>query len=120
MTDVTRILSAIEQGDPEASEQLLPLVYNELRRLARRHMRSQNPGHTLQATALLNDVYVQVIDQKRVNRQNRAHFFGAAAQIIRRLLVDHARARYWRRQREDADCGDDLASSPGSRKSINP
>jgi RNA polymerase sigma factor (TIGR02999 family) len=72
---------------------MMPLVYGELKRIARRYMRSEDPGHTLQATALVNDAYVRLIDQKRVNWQNRAHFFGAAAQIIRHLLVDHARAR---------------------------
>jgi RNA polymerase sigma factor (TIGR02999 family) len=92
--DVTTLLLAWNSGDQEALDRLMPLVYNELRRLARRQMRSENPGHTLQATALVNDVYVHLIDQKRVNWQNRAHFFGTAAQIIRRILVDHARARH--------------------------
>jgi RNA polymerase sigma factor (TIGR02999 family) len=93
-TDVTTLLLAWNNGDQEALDCLMPLVYDELRRLARRYMQSENPGHTLQATALVNDLYVQLIDQKRVNWQNRAHFFGVAAQIIRRLLVDHARARH--------------------------
>ena len=92
--DVTTLLLAWNSGDQEALDRLMPLVYSELRRLARRYMRAENPGHTLQATALVNDLYVQLIDQKRVNWQNRAHFFGAAAEIIRRLLVDHARARH--------------------------
>ena len=92
--DVTTLLLAWNSGDREALDRLMPLIYNELRRLARRYMRSENPGHSLQATALVNDLYVRLIDQKRVNWQNRAHFFGAAAQIIRRLLVDHARARH--------------------------
>ena len=74
--DVTTLLLAWNSGDPEALDRLMPLVYNELRRLARRYMRSENPGHTLQATALVNDLYVRLIDQKRVNWQNRAHFFG--------------------------------------------
>jgi RNA polymerase sigma factor (TIGR02999 family) len=93
-TDVTGLLLAWNSGDSEALDRLMPLVYDELRRLARRYMRWENPGHTLQATALVNDLYVQLIDQERVNWQNRAHFFGAAAQLIRRLLVDHARARH--------------------------
>jgi RNA polymerase sigma factor (TIGR02999 family) len=92
--DVTTLLLAWNSGDQDALDRLMPLVYDELRRLARRHMRAENPGHTLQATALVNDLYVQFIDQKSVNWQSRAHFFGAAAQIIRRLLVDHARARH--------------------------
>jgi RNA polymerase sigma factor (TIGR02999 family) len=92
--DVTTLLLAWNNGDQEALDRLMPLVYDELRRLARRYMRSESPGHTLQATALVNDLYVHFIDQKRVNWQNRAQFFGVAAQIIRRLLVDHARARH--------------------------
>jgi RNA polymerase sigma factor (TIGR02999 family) len=92
--DVTTLLLAWNNGDQEALDRLMPVVYNELRRMARRHMQSENPGHTLQATALVNDLYMQLIDQKRVNWKNRAHFFGVSAQIIRRLLVDHARARH--------------------------
>lgn len=71
----------------------MPLVYDELRRLAQRHLRLEAPNHTLQATALVNEAYIRLVDQNRVNWQNRAHFFGAAAKIIRRVLVDHARAR---------------------------
>jgi RNA polymerase sigma factor (TIGR02999 family) len=93
-TDVTTLLLAWNRGDQEALDRLMPLVYGELRRLARRYMRSESPGHTLQATALVNDLYVQLIDVKRVNWQNRAQFFGVAARIIRRLLIDHARARH--------------------------
>jgi RNA polymerase sigma factor (TIGR02999 family) len=92
--DVTTILLAWNSGDQEALDRLMPLIYKELRRMARRYMRSESPDHTLQATALVHDVYVQLVDQKRVNWKNRAHFFGAAAQIIRRLLVDHARSRH--------------------------
>ena len=92
-TDVTRLLLAWNKGDRGALDRLMPLVYDELRRLARRHMRSEDPAHTLQATALVNDAYLRLVDQKRVSWQNRAHFFAASAQIIRHLLVDHARAR---------------------------
>ena len=91
--DLTQLLLAWNNGDRAALDRLMPLVYDELRRLARRYMRQEDPAHTLQATALVNDVYIRLVDQKRVNWQNRAHFFGAAAQIIRRILVDHARAR---------------------------
>jgi len=91
--DVTTLLLAWNNGDRQALDRLMPIIYTELRRLARRHMQSENPGHTLQATALVNDLYMHLIDQRRVNWQNRAHFFGAAAHIIRRILVDHARAR---------------------------
>jgi RNA polymerase sigma factor (TIGR02999 family) len=92
--DLTQLLLAWNNGDRAALDRLMPLVYDELRRLARRYMRQEDAAHTLQATALVNDVYIRLVDQKRVNWQNRAHFFGASAQMIRRLLVDHARARH--------------------------
>src|SRR2546421_8598145 len=98
---VTELLLAWNNGDREALDRLMPLVYEELRKLARQRLRAEAPGHTLQATALVNDVYIRLVDQKRVNWQNRAHFFGAAAQIIRRVLVDHARARH--RQKRGGD-----------------
>jgi RNA polymerase sigma factor (TIGR02999 family) len=91
--DVTQLLLAWNGGDQSALDNLMPLVYEELRRLARNHLRFEHRAQTLQPTAVVNDAYMRLIDQKRVNWQNRAHFFGAAAQIIRRLLVDHARAR---------------------------
>ena len=90
--DVTRLLIDWSKGDAAARDQLMPLVYNELRRMARRYMRYEQVGHTLQPTALVHDAYIRLIDQTRVQWQNRAHFFGVAAQIIRRILVDHARA----------------------------
>jgi len=93
-SDVTALLLAWNNGDQDALNRLTPLVYQELQRLARRYMRSENPGHTLQATALVHDLYIQLIDHERVNWQNRAYFFAVAAQSIRRLLVDHARARH--------------------------
>jgi len=92
--NITELLLAWNNGDRAALDRLIPVVYEELRRIARRHMRAEDGAHTLQATALVNSVYIRLIDQKRVNWQNRAHFFGAAAQIIRRVLVDHARARH--------------------------
>lgn len=92
-TEVTQLLLAWNKGDRQALDRLMPLVYKELRRLARHRMRSEDPGHTLQATALVNEAYLRLVDQDRVNWQSRAHFFGAAAQIIRRVLVDHARGR---------------------------
>jgi RNA polymerase sigma factor (TIGR02999 family) len=92
-SDVTRLLLAWNKGDRSALDHLIPIVYDELRRLARRQLRSEDAGHSLQPTLLANEVYIRLIDQKRVNWQNRAHFFGAAAQIIRRVLVEHARAR---------------------------
>jgi RNA polymerase sigma factor (TIGR02999 family) len=91
--DVTELLLAWNTGDQTALERLMPVVYQELRQLARQYMRSENPGHSLQATALVNEAYIRLVDQQRVDWKNRAHFFGAVAQIIRRVLVDHARAR---------------------------
>lgn len=80
-------------GDQSALERLTPLVYTELRRLAARYLRRERTGHTLQSTALVHEAYLRLIDQNRVQWQNRAHFFGVAAQLIRRILVDHARNR---------------------------
>src|SRR2546426_4814532 len=92
MTDVTRILSAIEQGDPHAAEQLLPLVYEELRRLAARKMAQESPGQTLQATALVHEAWLRLVGKENQARfQNRAHFFGAAAEAMRRILIERAR-----------------------------
>ena len=94
MSDVTRILSAIEQGDPQASAQLLPLVYEELRRLAAARMTQEKPGHTLDATALVHEAYLRLVDGEPDRKWGgRAHFFAAAADAMRRILVDHARQR---------------------------
>jgi RNA polymerase sigma factor (TIGR02999 family) len=94
MKDVTRILSAIEQGDPQAAEPLLPLVYSELRRLAKQRLAQEKPGQTLQATALVHEVYLKLVDCEEVQRwDSRGHFFAAAAEAMRRLLVDNARRK---------------------------
>ena len=94
MSDVTRILSAIEQGDPQASAQLLPLVYEELRRLAAQKMADEAPGRTLQATALVHEAYLRLVDGEEGGRWNsRGHFFAAAAEAMRRILVEQARRR---------------------------
>jgi RNA polymerase sigma factor (TIGR02999 family) len=90
--EVTRLLLPWTEGDPQALNDLLPLVYDELRRLARSYLQRERPGHTLQSTALVNEAYLRLVDQS-VSWQNRAHFFGIAAQMMRRILVDHARAR---------------------------
>ena len=90
---LTQLLSAWSNGDKAALEQLMPMVYQELRRLAARHLAHEREGHTLQATALVNEAYLRLIDQKRVQWQNKAHFLGIAAQMMRRILVDYARAR---------------------------
>jgi RNA polymerase sigma factor (TIGR02999 family) len=90
--EVTRLLLRWTEGDQNALNDLLPLVYDELRRLARSYLQRERPGHTLQSTGLVNEAYLRLVDQN-VSWQNRAHFFGIAAQMMRRILVDHARAR---------------------------
>ena len=89
--EVTELLAAWSDGDPSAIEKLLPLVAGELHQLAHRHMSRERPNHTLQTTALVNEAYLKLIDQRVVRWQNRAHFFGIAAEIMRRILIDHAR-----------------------------
>ena len=91
--EVTQLLLAWSDGDQTALEELTPLVYAELRRLAERHMRRERAGHPLQTTALVNEAYVRLVDLRQVRWQNRAHFFGMAAQLMRHILVDFARAR---------------------------
>jgi RNA polymerase sigma factor (TIGR02999 family) len=92
--DITRLLLAWGNGDGEALGSLMPLVYEELHRTAERYMRRERPGHTLQATALVNEAYVKLIDSSRVRWEDRAHFFAVAAQLMRRILVDFARRRH--------------------------
>jgi RNA polymerase sigma factor (TIGR02999 family) len=87
------MLAGYTRGDKEALDQLMPIVYEELRRQARRYLRREQAGHTLQTTALIHEAYVRLVDQRNVQWQNRAHFFGIAAQLMRRILVDHARAK---------------------------
>ena len=92
MNDVTRVLSALEQGDPKAAAELLPLVYDELRRLAARKMAQETPGQTLDATALVHEAYLRLVDAEKIQQWNsRGHFFGAAAEAMRRILVERAR-----------------------------
>src|SRR3954470_24708068 len=93
MTDVTRILSAIEQGEPRAAEQLLPLVYDELRRLAAQKIAHEKPGQTLQATALVHEAYIRLVGTDDPGWDNRGHFFAAAAEAMRRILVENARRK---------------------------
>src|SRR6266536_3854121 len=90
--DVTQLLVAWGNGDQAARDALMPVVYEELHRLARRYMRRESPGHTLQTSALVNEAFLRLVDQKNVRWQNRSHFFGIAAQLMRRILVDHARS----------------------------
>jgi RNA polymerase sigma factor (TIGR02999 family) len=94
MNEVTRVLSAIEGGDPHAAEQLLPLVYQELRQLAAQKLAQEKPGQTLQATALVHEAYLRLVDTERVQHwDSRGHFFAAAAEAMRRILVDSARGK---------------------------
>jgi len=99
MSDVTRILSQIEQGDSQAAEKLLPLVYEELRKLATIKLSQEKPGQTLQATALVHEAYLRLVDGNQAQNWNsRGHFFGAAAEAMRRILVDAARRKKTKRQ----------------------
>jgi RNA polymerase sigma factor (TIGR02999 family) len=94
MSEVTRILSAIEEGDPHAADQLLPLVYDELRKLAAAKLAQEKPGQTLQATALVHEAYLRLVDVEQAQQWNsRGHFFAAAAEAMRRILVDQARRK---------------------------
>jgi RNA polymerase sigma-70 factor (ECF subfamily) len=90
---ITQLLIEWREGDESALDRLIPLVYNELHRLAHHYMRSERPGHTLQTSDLVNEAYLRLVDHKGMRWQNRAHFFGVAAQAMRRILVDHARSR---------------------------
>lgn len=89
--DVSQLLRAWSDGDRGALDELTPIVYDELRRLARRHLRGERPGHSLQTTALVNEAYMRLVDYRRMQWQNRAHFFAVSAQLMRRILVEHAR-----------------------------
>ena len=100
--EVTRLLIAWSDGDRAALEQLTPLVYDELRRLAHRHMAREHPGHALQTTALVHEAYMRLVDGTKVRWQNRTHFFAVSAQLMRRILVDFARARRYQKRGGDA------------------
>jgi RNA polymerase sigma factor (TIGR02999 family) len=103
MSEVTRILSAIEQGDPQAAEQLLPLVYTELRQLAAQRLAQENPGQTLQPTALVHEAYLRLVDVEEAQHwDSQGHFFAAAAEAMRRILVENARRK--KRLKHGGDC----------------
>jgi RNA polymerase sigma factor (TIGR02999 family) len=118
MTDVTRILSAIEHGDPHAADKLLPLVYDELRSLAARRLTQEKPGQTLQATALVHEAYLRLVDDEKAKHwDSRGHFFAAAAEAMRRILVESARRKMRHRhgggrRRVDLQEAASLADSP--------
>ena len=122
MNDVTRILSAIEQGDPQAAEQLLPLVYEELRKLAAAKLAQEKPGQTLQATALVHEAYLRLVDADQAPHWNgRGHFFAAAAEAMRRILVDNARRKQADKHGGDrlrVDLPEDLAAEARSNDLI--
>src|SRR5689334_25393099 len=103
MSDVTRILQAAQQGDPHAAEELLPLVYQELRRLAAHKMTSEPAGHTLQPTALVHEAWLKLVDSPAQSWQSRAHFFGAAAEAMRRILIARARRKHAQRRGAGAE-----------------
>ncbi len=118
MNDVTRILSAIEQGDPKASEELLPLVYRELRRLAQQRLAREKPGQTLQATALVHEAYLRLVGGQHAQPwDNRGHFLAAAAEAMRRILIENARRKQAEKhggqsERQDLDGIDIEAPAP--------
>src|SRR6185369_14502715 len=120
MSEVTQILSTIEQGDPHAAEQLLPLVYDELRKLAVQKMAQEAPGQTLKATALVHEAYLRLVDVEKVQHwDSRGHFFAAAAEAMRRILIDNARLKQrpkhgGDRQRVDLDDVCSLAGAPAN------
>ena len=99
--DVTQLLVAWSNGDEAARDELIPLVYEELHRLAHRYMNRERPAHTLQTSALINEAFVRLVGQRDVHWQNRSHFFGIAAQMMRRVLVDYARSRQYQKRGGD-------------------
>jgi RNA polymerase sigma-70 factor (ECF subfamily) len=102
LQDVTGLLLEWQQGDEAALDKLTPLVYDELRRIAHRYMRQERDGHTLQTTALVNEAYVRLVGGHRIEWQNRAHFYGVVAQVMRHVLIDHARRRGYAKRGGDA------------------
>ena len=116
---ITQLLQSWNEGDQAAVEELMPLVYDELHRLAKRYMSDERPGHTLETTALVNEAYVRLVDSAHASWENRTHFFGVCAQVMRRILVDWARSRYALKRGGDlqaVELGDALAvaKQPGT------
>src|ERR1700687_2787239 len=119
--EISKLLRAWSDGDQDALNGLTPIVYEELRRLAHHYMKRERPGHTLQTTALVNEAYMRLVDYKRMQWQDRAHFFAVAAQVMRRILVDHARSHNVKRGagvqhvslEEVAVVGGDRTADPG-------
>jgi RNA polymerase sigma factor (TIGR02999 family) len=121
MAEVTQLLLAWTDGDKQALEALMPIVYRELHRLARRYMAGERVQHTLQASALVNEAYLKLIDVDRVQWQNRAHFFGVSAQMMRRILVDFARSRNYQKRgggAQQVTLNEELIPSSGNRNDL--
>ena len=121
MAEVTQLLLAWADGDKQALEALMPIVYRELHRLARRYMAGERVQHTLQASALVNEAYLKLIDVERVQWQNRAHFFGVSAQMMRRILVDFARSRNYQKRgggAQQVTLNEELIPSSGNRNDL--
>ena len=122
MTDVTQILAQIEQGDPGAAEQLIPLVYDELRKLATAKLAHEKPGQTLQATALVHAAYIRLVDVDKAHHWNsRGHFFGAAAEAMRRILIEQARRKKSRKaggEMQRMAISEEVLASPGPAEDI--
>jgi RNA polymerase sigma factor (TIGR02999 family) len=122
MSDVTRLLAAINNGDQHAMAELLPVVYDELRRLARAHMAGERADHTLEPTALVHEAYLRLLGGDKASWDGRGHFFGAAAEAMRRILVDHARARNAAKrggQRQRVGLDHDAAQNPSGAPLID-
>jgi RNA polymerase sigma factor (TIGR02999 family) len=115
-SDVTRLLMEWSKGSEEALRQLIPMVHGELQRLARRHMLRERPGHTLQPTALVNEAYLRLVDQKEARWESRSHFYSVAASMMRRILVDHARKRLAQKRGGGAEeiSFDEAIGTPGA------
>jgi RNA polymerase sigma factor (TIGR02999 family) len=116
-SDVTRLLGQWSDGNAGALDQLLPLIYSDLRHLASAYLRRESPGHTLQSTALVHEAFLRLVDQRDTHWKSRAHFFGIAAQMIRRILVDHARQQKAEKRGGGAICLelDDAIAAPGKK-----
>ncbi|HTS62946.1 MAG TPA: sigma-70 family RNA polymerase sigma factor [Candidatus Acidoferrales bacterium] len=119
MNDVSELLRAWSGGDQGALEKLTPVVYGELHRLARRYMKREKPGHSLQTTALVNEAYLRLVDYKRMQWQDRAHFFAVSAQVMRRILVEHARRHNQRRGGDVPHVSLDQAAVVGGGRSAD-
>jgi RNA polymerase sigma factor (TIGR02999 family) len=117
--EISLLLHAWSEGDRDALEKLTPIVYQELHRLARRYMRAERPGHSLQTTALVNEAYLRLVDYNRMQWQDRAHFFAVSAQLMRRILVDHARRQNLKRGARAPHLSLDEAAALGQERAAD-